>query len=108
MKEDKLLGMLGLARRAGRVVIGTEQVSVSLSKRADAKPTLVLISEEASDGAKKKLTCKCDFYKIEYIIVKIEMTKLGRILGKSYAPVVVGITDEGFAKRIKEFAEGEG
>ena len=108
MEEDKLFGMLGLARRAGRVVIGTEQVSVSLSKRGNAKPALVLISDEASDGAKKKITCKCEFYKVECLILKIEMSELGRILGKSYAPVVVGVTDEGFARRIRELAaEGQ-
>jgi len=99
---EKLLGMLGLARRAGKVVIGTEQICVSLSKR---QAKLLIISNEASDNAKKKLVCKAEFYGVKVIIINVEMTELGRLLGKSYAPAAVAVTDEGFALRLGELAE---
>jgi ribosomal protein L7Ae-like RNA K-turn-binding protein len=104
MQRDKLLGMLGLAMRAGRVCIGTEMVCTSLAKSGGAKPALVLISEEASPQAKKKLTLKCQYYGVEYLIIDIEMTELGRLLGKTYAPAAVAITDAGFGARIKELS----
>ena len=35
----------------------------------------------------------------------IELGELGRLLGKTYAPACVGVTDEGFAKELARLAE---
>ena len=90
-------GMLGLAMKAGKVVIGTEQVIAFLQKR---KVSLVLVSGNASEGTKKKIRFKCEFYKTALIEVKVDTDELGRLLGKTYAPAVVGITDENFSNVI--------
>ena len=102
---EKLLGMLGLAMRAGRVIIGTEQICSSLSKSGGTKPALVLIAEGASANARKKLENKCAFYGVQIIDLPIEMQRLGKLLGKTYAPVAAAVTDEGFAHRLKRLAE---
>ena len=98
--------MLGLAMRAGRVVIGTEQICLGMKKTKGA-PVLVLISERASDNAKKKLTVKSEFYGIRSVSVDIEMEELGRLLGKTYAPAAVAITDDGFAQAILKLCSAE-
>ena len=93
----RALGMLGLAMKAGKVVIGTEQVIAYLQK---GKLKLVLLSGNASDGTKKKISFKCEYYKTPTSEVAVDTDELGRLLGKTYAPAVVGITDENFANVI--------
>ena len=66
---------------------------------------LVLVSEGASDGTKKKVLTKSDFYGISAITVDIDTAELGRLLGKTHTPACVAITDENFAKQIKLLAE---
>ncbi len=96
--------MLGLARRAGKIIIGTDIICRAMPKRGDGSIRLVVISDKASEATRKKLTVKSDFYGISYIEVSIDTEELGRILGKTYAPAAVAVTDEGFAKEIFERA----
>ena len=93
----RVRGMLGLAMRAGRVIIGTEQVCVALKK---SKIRLALVTRDASPATKKKIACKCEFYGVTSLEINIDSAELGALLGKTYTPMVVGITDEGFAKEI--------
>ena len=92
--------MLGFAMRAGRVVIGTDLVCAAMAKRGKDKLKLALVSASASAATKKKITVKCEFYSIKALETDLPPEELGRLLGKTYAPVVVGITDEGFAREI--------
>ena len=103
-QTKRALGMLGLAMKAGKVVIGTEQVIVFLQKR---KLSLVLVSGNASEGTKKKIRFKCEFYKTALVEVAVDTDELGRLLGKTYAPAVVGITDENFSNAIVKLLSDE-
>ena len=100
--SDRFSGMLGLAMRAGRLIIGTEQVATGLSC---GRVLLCIVSGEASEGTKKKLRTKCEFYGVRMITPDIELGELGRLLGKTYAPACVGVTDENFAKELVRLAE---
>ena len=91
-------GMLGLAMRAGKVVIGTEMVCTSLGKKGRVK--LVLVACDASAATKKKVITKCEFYGVPVKEVELDTGELGRLLGKTYAPATVAVTDDGFAKEI--------
>ena len=94
--------MLGFAMRAGRLIIGTESVCTALAKQGKAKPRLVLIAHDASEGTKKKLLTKSEFYSVRAITVNIDSSELGRLLGKLYAPAVVAINDDRFAEEIRK------
>ena len=98
---DRLRGMLGLAMRAGKVVIGTEQVFSALSR---GRLHLVLISEGASDASRKRIRVKCEFYKVLAIETELSCEELGRVLGKTYGPACVGISEEGLARTVSELA----
>ena len=95
--NQRLYGMLGLAMRAGKVIVGTEQVCIGLAKK---KIHLVLVSNEASEGTKKKIGFKCEFYKVRHLEVNICTEELGRLLGKTYGPAAIAIADENFANAI--------
>ena len=100
----RVLGMLGLAMKAGKVVIGTEQTVISLQKK---RLKLVLVSGTASDGTKKKISSKCEFYKTRKEELQIDTDELGSLLGKTYTPAVVGITDENFSNAIIKIIEDD-
>ena len=61
---------------------------------------MVLVSEGASDGTKKKIRCKCEFYGVGLWEIPLQPEALGRLLGKTYAPAVIGVCDDGFAGEI--------
>ena len=94
----RLRGMLGLAMRAGKVTVGTEMVCSLLQKRSRVK--LVIYSNEASDATKRRIISKCEFYGTAVIEVRIDTGELGRLLGKTYGPACVAVTDENFAREI--------
>ncbi len=97
----RLLGMLGFAMRAGKVVIGTESVCAAMARTGKYKPRLVLIAQGVSEGTTKKLLTKSDFYGIDTIKIDIDSSELGRLLGKLYAPATVAIVDDRFAEEIR-------
>jgi ribosomal protein L7Ae-like RNA K-turn-binding protein len=94
--------MLGFAMRAGKLVIGTDLICRSMSKGA---VRLVVVSRSASDATKKKLFVKSDYYGISAIEAEIDTERLGKLLGKTYTPAAVAVTDEGFAVEIKKAVE---
>lgn len=100
--EMRLRGMLGFAMRAGKLIIGTESVCRAMAK---GTPKLVVISKTASDATRKKLTVKSDFYGIPYKELPLEAEELGRLIGKTFAPMALAVTDEGFAAEISKAAD---
>ena len=97
--------MLGFAMRAGKVIIGTKTVCSAMAKQGKGKPNLLLVAQDASEGTKKKLLTKAEFYGVETIIVNIDSDELGRLLGKLYAPATVAIVDDRFAEEIRRSLE---
>ena len=55
---EKLLGLMGLAMRAGQVTLGA---NLALGVIKSGKAALVLIDEEASENTRKKLTDACAY-----------------------------------------------
>ena len=94
--------MLGFAMRAGKIIVGTDLVCRAMPS---GRVKLAVISHEASDSTKKKLTTKCEFYGVRSIVADIEIDELARIMGKSCAVVAVAVTDEAFAREIIKLFE---
>ena len=100
MDERKFYSMVGLAKRAGKLVSG--EFAVSKGIRA-GQVRLAILAEDASENTKKKFTNMCESYNTELIVVG-NISLLGRALGKEKR-AVLGITDEGFAGSIIKIAE---
>lgn len=83
--------------RAGRVLLGTDIVISAMQKR---QAKLIIISDGASEGTKRKIGFKCEFYSVPVVFTTLSGDELGERLGKSYSPVVLAVTDEGFASEI--------
>ena len=91
---QRISGMLGFARRAGKTVIGTEMICRMMPKKGCIK--LVVISAGASDSTKKKLTVKSDFYRIPWVIAEIDTESLASLIGKSGAVAAVAVPFSAF------------
>ena len=89
--------MIGFAMKAGKLIIGTESVCRAMAK---GTPKLVMVSESASQGTKKKLTVKSDFYGIPWVVLPMGAEEIGALLGKTYLPQAIAVTDSGFSSEI--------
>ena len=93
--------MLGFAMRAGKLVLGTDLILASVSRKGRDGAKLVIISESASFATRDKIVRKCEACGVSHVSVDFDGEELGRLLGKLYAPVAVAVTDDNFASEIK-------
>jgi ribosomal protein L7Ae-like RNA K-turn-binding protein len=104
MKEKLLMNdafwrFLGLAYRAGRVATGSDALEMGI--RA-GRVVLAILSDDAGPNTKDKINRLCIHYSIPMIEAGDRLT-LGHWTGKQER-VAIGVTDQGFAKRLAELA----
>lgn len=95
--NSKVLNMLGLCRRAGAVIIGTDLVTKALPS---GKVKLVIYANDASANTEKKITDKCKFYTTQCIKSSYDGGDIAHAIGKQSSVSVVGITDENFSREL--------
>ena len=100
MMNKKYLNLLGLANVAKGIVSGE-----TLIKSIAANETKLVVANDASANTKKKITDKCHFYHVDYFIVDENIETISKAVGKNNR-VALGITNQGFAKKIKELIGG--
>ena len=106
---ERLLGYLGLARKAGRLVIGTEAVTETVrSGQRGRKPYIVFLAADVSDNTEKRIENGCTYYRVRCITLPIETYVLGHAIGKTGCIAAVGIMDEGFARAMEKCLDGSG
>ena len=102
-QERGLLGVIGLCRGAGRLVIGTPMICEALRK--GVKEVIVIEASDTSDNTHKKITDKCAYYKVRHVRIESDSLALGAAVGKS-AVAAVMINDAGFCRAVeKKLAE---
>lgn len=105
--EKNLLGMVGMCRRAGKTVIGTDMVCEHLRRQSEKKSSqkgisiIVLESSDTSDNTHKKISDKCEYYNVKHVRLESNSEALGKAVGKRVA-AVVAIADESFCRAILE------
>ena len=92
---DKILGFIGIAKRAGKVSVGSFVCETSIKSGTSR---LVIIARDASYKTKKTITDACNYYNVPFLEFS-DMESLGRITGGG-EKVVVSINDKEFAKAI--------
>lgn len=95
MKQDKVLSLIGLAQRAGKVASG-EFATEKAVKSGNAY--LVFVANDSSDNTKKMFTNMCSFYKVPIYFYSDKET-LGHAIGKQFR-ASLAILDEGFKNTI--------
>lgn len=95
--NDRLLSILGLCRRAGKIVIGTDPVIDSV---LNGKSFIVVMTKDFSNNSKKNILKASHQSNVKTFVINRTKDELGMSLGKYCA--VVGITDRGFSDKIQE------
>lgn len=95
---DKIYNTLGLAYRARKIVLGTDQV---IEQIRNNQIKLVLINANSSVSTLKKMQNKLISYKVDYIILNDYEQNLDKLFNKK-AIKILGLSDKGFINLIKK------
>jgi ribosomal protein L7Ae-like RNA K-turn-binding protein len=96
MKEQKLISLLGLAQKAGKIASG--ELAVEKTVRS-GKAQLVILAEDSSENTKKAYRDMARYYSIP-IYELLSKEQLGICIGKMNR-AALSVMDAGFAKAIK-------
>lgn len=92
---DKVLSMIGLATKAGKIVSGEFSVEKAVKSN---KAYLVIVSQDASDNTKKMFGNMCTYYNVPMYSYGTKES-LGNSMGKQ-TRASLAVTDMGFKKAI--------
>lgn len=94
--KDKLLNFIGIAKRAGKITTGEDVLLGAIRKR---KIKFLIIAADSGKASFKKFTDKANYYAIDTntVLTKEDISKAIGV-----PRTIIGITDNGFAKRLKE------
>ena len=95
MNQQKLMSLLGLAQKAGKIVSGDFAVQGAIKS---GKARMLIIAADASESTKKEYQYLAASRNITIYCV-LSKEQLGGAIGKALRAAVV-ITDEGFIKPI--------
>ena len=91
-KRDRaLMGAVGLCRKAGKLVIGTDAVCLAL--REKNKPCGVLAAGDVSENTAKRLRDKCATYGVPLRRIEAGGEELAAAIGKKAKTAAVAVTD---------------
>ena len=101
MQNDRILSMLGLCMKAGKIKSGGFQTEEAVKS---GKAWLVIIATDASGNTAKKFGDMCSFYEVPKATYGTKDT-LGRAIGKEERSVMA-VCDEGFSKSLRTYLNG--
>ena len=100
-KNNNILGLIGLAMKAGKISFGADSVEEDCKK---GKIHLLIIAQDASERTQKKFKEISENYNIE-LIIDSNIEQLSKTIGKSNK-AILGIKDRNFAKSIQKKYNG--
>ncbi|MBO5648845.1 MAG: ribosomal L7Ae/L30e/S12e/Gadd45 family protein [Clostridia bacterium] len=97
-KKKKLAGLFGIARKAGRVIAGTNLVVDGIRSGSPSRcPSAVFLASDVSDNTRKRVKNSCEYYQIPLYDIPLTVAEIGGAIGKSGSISAVGITDSGLS-----------
>lgn len=100
--NDRLLSLLGICRRAGRLVIGADPVRDSLQKQ---KSFLVIYASDFSPKSARPVLETAHKYNIKAMKISRSKEELSFSLGKLCG--ILSVEDKGFADKLTQLIEQE-
>lgn len=101
MITNNIYGLLGLARRAGKLSFGTE-ASIQTIEKGKAK--LVIVASDSSDRMKNNFIQICSLKNVSIKIVG-NIEELSKSIGQANKAVIV-VKEENFAKELIKRIDG--
>lgn len=100
MKPDRILSMLGLAAKAGKIASGEFSTEKAIKS---GKAYFVILAEDASANTKKSFSDSCSYYQVPYACYGTKET-LGHSIGKQMR-ASLAVLDEGFGRELAKKIE---
>lgn len=106
--EKKLLGMIGLCRKCGRLIIGVPMICEYLAQKKNLSEDefLVIEASDVSDNTHKRLSDKCNFYKVKKTKIFSDCNTLGAAIGKG-AVAAVAVTGRDMCRAVADRISAE-
>lgn len=101
MKNNKILGLIGLAARARKISFGADSVELQAQKK---KVYLIILAQNSSIRTKEKFQKISEKYKIPIIITET-IENLSKAIGKNNK-AILGIEDINLANEIQKIYNG--
>lgn len=99
-QNQKIINLLTMCRRAGKLVIGFDAVSESVKNK---KAFCIMTASDISANTLKEISFVCLKYNIKIIPCGLTKEELGYYLGKVTA--VTAVCDRGFAEGFLKLSE---
>lgn len=96
MPNDKILSMIGLAKRAGKVTSGAPLCEKDIKSK---KSELIIIATDTTQTGKKSIIDACKYYNIKYIEYS-DKEFLAKAIGIDGFRTVVSVNDKNFSDAI--------
>ena len=90
---DRGLSLLGIAKKAGLLAIGSQAAALSARH---GKAALIITASDASDGSIRRAKANADADGVKYIAVPYTRFELGSITGRG-SPGTIAFLDKGLA-----------
>ena len=101
MINHKILGLLGLTRKAGKIVFGTEMVIDAIKKD---RVKLLLVATDAAERTKKNFEMIAIEKKIPIRVIE-SIEEISKAIGQQNK-AILGITDINFSKEMIKCIDG--
>lgn len=95
MNKQRVLNLLGLAMRAGKIVVGEDFVVKVIRKQKDV---LIFLAKDTGVHTSKKIMDKAKFYGVP-VVRLFTFEELSHAIGKSRK--VLAVVDSGFSKQMQ-------
>lgn len=103
VSKKKLVGLLGFAARARKLVCGTDLCRDEIRR---GKLRFTLVASDASTNTKKRIADACKYYETKLCCIPLTADELSHTIGKSANITVIGVTDTNFINGITALATG--
>lgn len=100
--NDRILSLLGICKRAGKLITGVDTTIDSIRKN---KAKLVIFANDFSKSSKKSVQTAADEYNVKTLTMNRSKEEIGFALGKICG--VMTTEDKGFADKLEQLIENE-
>ena len=101
MVNNKILGLLGLSAKAGKICFGSDSVENEIRKK---KVNIVIVAIDGSERTRNKFEKICNENNIR-MIISDTIDNISKAIGKSNK-AIIGIKDKNIANQIEKIYDG--
>ena len=98
--NNRLLSLLGLARRCGKLAAGFD---AAVESAADGEARLILVAWDAAARTQRNIRQEAERYGVTVLPVRESKDEIGKAIGAA-STGIVSIRDAGFAAKIRQLA----